>query len=556
MSISENIKILRLQKNMTQKELGDSLHITDKTISKWENGRSVPDIYMIKKIAIVFDVNYEIIVEGQAYNQKNKNIGNLIKCFISENKKFVVLSIILISLLIALSFLPPKIALFVGILAATAYIIYLMISTSKWYIISLLVILIEVGMLTDNYFDNNLGYIVILLIFVTLILIGIRTFKFKKNRDIHVEYSFLGNWNIIIASIILIIAFKVEYKGQINDVKMIVSRYPYFYIYMLAFIGLIILNQYFLNNRVYREKVILFIKRRILIVIVSTLVIVTLSTIGVTGLSLAKDHVYTKSIYAWKSYYRDDFTSEQINELNSTYGEDNVTLFRYVEVTTDLQVYAYTSNFIDNGVIAFDIRRLTHIEKPILLYGKIWNKDSNDKVVVIDKDTAINQFGKVNVVGKDLMINNQKWDIIGVVSNTTSAKANIDRAISNGIDPSEIQSDSYVYVPYYFKDFEAFEIAEEKHDAFIINTQKLMSTKKDANPIIDILVDGNNYDSDFNYGDRLIKIGITTGSDVVYEYLSLRKGLLLSTSLLVIFIGSVELLPYVKRSKSIFPKKK
>ena len=102
-------------------------------------------------------------------------------------------------------------------------------------------------------------------------------------------------------------------------------------------------------------------------------------------------------------------------------------------------------------------------------------------------------------------------------------------------------------LPYYFKDFETFEIAEEAHDSFIINTQKLISTKKDANPIIDILVDGNNYDSDFNYGDRLIKIGITTGSDVVYEYLSLRKGLLISTSLLVMFIGSIELLPYVKK---------
>ena len=51
-------------------------------------------------------------------------------------------SIILFTLLIVLSFLSPKIALFIGILAATAYIIHLMISTSKWYIISLLVVLI------------------------------------------------------------------------------------------------------------------------------------------------------------------------------------------------------------------------------------------------------------------------------------------------------------------------------------------------------------------------------------------------------------------------------
>lgn len=549
MSISENIKILRLQKNMTQKELGDALHITDKTISKWENGRSVPDIYMLKKIAIVFDVNYEIIIEGQGYNQGNKNIGELIESFITKNKKFIVVSIILLILLISLNVLSPKIALFIGILAATAYTIYLMISISKWYIISLWVVLIEFGALTDNYFDNSLGYIVLFLILIALILIGVHTFKFIKNSVMNVEKSFLGNWNIILASIILTIAFKVEYKGQINDVRMIVSRHPYFLVYTIIFTVLIVLHQYFLNNKIYGDKVLLFIKSRFLLVIVFTLTTIALSIVGLTALNLANDHVYTKSIYAWKSFYRDEITDAQLDEFNNVYGEDNVTLSRYVEVTSDLQVYAYTSNFIENGVIAFDISQSVHIEKPILLYGKIWDKGSNDKVVVIDEDTALNQFGKVNAVGKNLMINNQTWSIIGVVSNTTSAQAHIDRVISNGIDPSETQSNSYVYVPYYFKDFEAFEIAVETYDSLIINTEKIVSTKKDANPIIDILVDGNNYESNI-YGDRLIKIGITTGSEVVNKYLSLRKGLLLSTSLLIIFIASIELLPYVKKVKA------
>ena len=71
------------------------------------------------------------------------------------------------------------------------------------------------------------------------------------------------------------------------------------------------------------------------------------------------------------------FTNSQINELNNTYGKENVTLNRYVEVTTDLQVYAYTSNFIENGVIAFDKSHSVHIEKPTLLYGEVWDKRFN-----------------------------------------------------------------------------------------------------------------------------------------------------------------------------------
>ena len=45
------IKKLRQQKKMTQKELGEKLHITDKAISKWERGISFPDLEMINSIA-------------------------------------------------------------------------------------------------------------------------------------------------------------------------------------------------------------------------------------------------------------------------------------------------------------------------------------------------------------------------------------------------------------------------------------------------------------------------------------------------------------------------
>ena len=36
------IKQLRIEKNLTQKELADRLHVTDKAVSKWERGLSLP----------------------------------------------------------------------------------------------------------------------------------------------------------------------------------------------------------------------------------------------------------------------------------------------------------------------------------------------------------------------------------------------------------------------------------------------------------------------------------------------------------------------------------
>ena len=41
------IQKLRKEKNMTQKQLGEKLNITDKAISKWERGLSFPDISML-----------------------------------------------------------------------------------------------------------------------------------------------------------------------------------------------------------------------------------------------------------------------------------------------------------------------------------------------------------------------------------------------------------------------------------------------------------------------------------------------------------------------------
>lgn len=43
--IGEFIAAQRKEKGMTQKQLGDALKISDKTVSKWECGKGLPDIF-------------------------------------------------------------------------------------------------------------------------------------------------------------------------------------------------------------------------------------------------------------------------------------------------------------------------------------------------------------------------------------------------------------------------------------------------------------------------------------------------------------------------------
>ena len=47
--IGDYIINLRKKKGLSQKELGDKLFVSNNTVSKWERGTLLPDIYNIKK---------------------------------------------------------------------------------------------------------------------------------------------------------------------------------------------------------------------------------------------------------------------------------------------------------------------------------------------------------------------------------------------------------------------------------------------------------------------------------------------------------------------------
>lgn len=61
-AIAENIAELRKQNGMTQLELAEALNYTDKAISKWERAESVPDIYILKRIADLFGVSVDYLL--------------------------------------------------------------------------------------------------------------------------------------------------------------------------------------------------------------------------------------------------------------------------------------------------------------------------------------------------------------------------------------------------------------------------------------------------------------------------------------------------------------
>lgn len=56
---------LRKEKKITQKDLAEQLHITDKAVSKWERGLSYPDITLLTSIAGILGVTTSELLNGQ-----------------------------------------------------------------------------------------------------------------------------------------------------------------------------------------------------------------------------------------------------------------------------------------------------------------------------------------------------------------------------------------------------------------------------------------------------------------------------------------------------------
>lgn len=93
--IGEFIAQQRKEKQMTQKQLGEALGISDKTVSKWETGHGLPDISMIMPLCELLDINVNELLSGEHLTQDTypekaeENIMHLMKDSEEQKKRNV-----------------------------------------------------------------------------------------------------------------------------------------------------------------------------------------------------------------------------------------------------------------------------------------------------------------------------------------------------------------------------------------------------------------------------------------------------------------------------------
>lgn len=72
LTLGEKIKNIRISNNLKQSELAEMLFVSEKTISSWENNRTVPDLNMIYKISDYFKKSFYCLINDD-YDTENTN---------------------------------------------------------------------------------------------------------------------------------------------------------------------------------------------------------------------------------------------------------------------------------------------------------------------------------------------------------------------------------------------------------------------------------------------------------------------------------------------------
>ena len=121
-SIGEIISSLRKSKGMTQNELANKMHVTDKAVSKWERNLSCPDVNSISKLAEVLGTTVEELLDAKT-EISNNNIDKTINIILIGIGLAMGICIIVTSILNEININSSIIMLGIGVTCLALYLL-------------------------------------------------------------------------------------------------------------------------------------------------------------------------------------------------------------------------------------------------------------------------------------------------------------------------------------------------------------------------------------------------------------------------------------------------
>ena len=91
--LASTISRLRKQKRLTQKQLGSFLGVSDKTISKWETGISIPDTFYLPMLSEKLNISIDELLTGKSINKQSKYNSLFLLLIVIEQEIIILLTI-------------------------------------------------------------------------------------------------------------------------------------------------------------------------------------------------------------------------------------------------------------------------------------------------------------------------------------------------------------------------------------------------------------------------------------------------------------------------------
>lgn len=196
--VAQNIYYLRTQNQLTQYELGEKLNYSDKAISKWERGDSIPDAFVLKKMSELFSVSVDYILTE--HNEQERKVD-------TKPAK------------IAKTMLANVIMIGVATVALLVYVILAIFGINYWqiFIYAIPAILI-VGIVFSFILNNKIMGVLFVSGLVWSILLVVY-FALWNYRDTH------ATWMILLLGIPIQLIVIFSFKMKIS-IKLIPKDFP------------------------------------------------------------------------------------------------------------------------------------------------------------------------------------------------------------------------------------------------------------------------------------------------------------------------------------------
>lgn len=96
------LKELRREKGLTQEQLAEEFHTTNRSVSRWENGRNLPDISLLVELADFYDVDVRELIDGERksemMNEEVREVASKMADYADEQRSRLLIWVRCISL--------------------------------------------------------------------------------------------------------------------------------------------------------------------------------------------------------------------------------------------------------------------------------------------------------------------------------------------------------------------------------------------------------------------------------------------------------------------------